>query len=97
MNDTSHNMMMYDAQKKSVGVAFAFWFFLGTLGAHRFYTGRTGTAIVQLLLTLVGIATAWLGIGAFLLIGVGIWVLVDAFMLPGVIRRYNVALASRLG
>ncbi|WP_296658758.1 TM2 domain-containing protein [Paraburkholderia sp.] len=97
MNDTSRNMMMYDAQKKSVGVAFALWFFLGTLGAHRFYTGRTVTAIAQIVLMLMGAATLWLGVGAFILIGVGIWVLVDAFMLPGVIRRYNVALASRFG
>ena len=29
------------------------------------------------------------GIGIFLLIIVGVWVLVDAFMLPGVVRRYK--------
>ncbi|WP_454873583.1 TM2 domain-containing protein [Paraburkholderia xenovorans] len=29
------------------------WFFLGSPGGHRFYVGRKGTAIVQLLLTLV--------------------------------------------
>lgn len=96
MDDTSRNMMLYDAQKKSVGVAFLLWFFLGTLGGHRFYTGRTGTAVVQILLTLIGAVTTAFGIGFFLLLVVGIWVLVDAFMLPGCIRRYNVALASRI-
>ncbi|MEX3686430.1 TM2 domain-containing protein [Paraburkholderia sp. BR14263] len=96
MNDTSRNMMLYDAQKKSVGVAFLFWFFLGYLGAHRFYTGRALTAIAQIALTLVGAATTWAGIGFFLLIVVGIWVLVDAFMLPGIVRRYNVALAGQI-
>ena len=97
MNDTTRGMMMYDAQKKSVGVAYLLWFFLGTVGGHRFYAGRTGTAIAQLAIALVGICTTFLGIGVFLLGCVGLWVLIDAFLLPGIIRSYNVALASRLG
>lgn len=97
MNDATRGMMMYDAQKKSLGVAYLLWFFLGTLGAHRFYVGRTVTAIVQLLTTLVGACTVALGVGFFLLACVGLWVLLDAFLLPGIVRGYNVALANRLG
>ncbi|GAB2873385.1 hypothetical protein GCM10027093_06170 [Paraburkholderia jirisanensis] len=96
MNDTAREMMMYDAQKKSLGVAYLLWFFLGSLGAHRFYAGRIVTAIVQLLLTLVGIGTMLIGVG-YLVVGfVGLWVLVDAFLLPGIIRTHNLALANRL-
>lgn len=40
-------------------------FFLGCLGIHRFYVGKTGTGIIQLLT-----------IG-----GLGIWVLVDFLMI----------------
>ena len=36
-------MMRYDANKKSIGVSYLLWFFLGGLGAHRFYNGRTGS------------------------------------------------------
>lgn len=96
MTEAAREMMLYDAQKKSVGVAYLLWLFLGTLGGHRFYVGRKATAIIQLLLTIVGGCTAFIGIG-FAIIGcVGLWVLIDAFLLPGIVRSFNLALASRL-
>ncbi|WOD18959.1 TM2 domain-containing protein [Paraburkholderia kirstenboschensis] len=91
MSEVSRQMMMYDAQKKSMLVALLLWFFLGSLGAHRFYAGRIGTAIMQVLLTLIGGALTLAGIG-FVVLG-----LVGLFLLPGMIRAHNVALASRLG
>ncbi|WP_201846085.1 TM2 domain-containing protein [Myceligenerans indicum] len=45
--------------------AFVLCFFLGVFGAHRFYVGKVGTAILQILT--VG--------------GLGIWVLVDWIMI----------------
>ncbi|MDR7036587.1 TM2 domain-containing membrane protein YozV [Methylobacterium sp. BE186] len=56
----------------SVGVAYILWFCLGAFSAHRFYLGRTGTAILQILCNLV-------------LIGF-IWVLIDVFLIPGLVR-----------
>ena len=52
-------------------------FFLGEFGAHRFYVGKNGTAIVMLLLGIVGLATMWLFVGYVFLIAVGIWAFVD--------------------
>jgi TM2 domain-containing membrane protein YozV len=52
-------------------------FFLGQFGAHRFYTGKIATAVVMLVLTLVGWATVWLLIGLAFIIPVGIWAFVD--------------------
>lgn len=46
-------------------VAFLLCFFLGFLGIHRFYVGKIGTGIVQLLT---------LG-------GLGIWALIDLIMI----------------
>lgn len=39
----------------------AFWLclLLGSFGAHRFYTGHTGTAIAQLILSFTGISVIW--------------------------------------
>lgn len=96
MNDTARDMMMYDAQKKSVGVAYLLWFFVGYLGGHRFYVGKTGTAIIQLLLSIVGACTAMFGIGLSVIGLVGVWILIDAFLLPGIVRSHNVLLAGRL-
>lgn len=50
---------------KNKWVAFALAWFLGCFGAHRFYVGKTGTAIAQLLT--VG--------------GCGIWALIDLVMI----------------
>ena len=96
MSDVSRQMMMYDAQKKSVGVAFILWFFLGYLGAHRFYAGKTFTAISQFVLTLLGGVLAMVGVGFVFLGIVGIWLIVDIFLLPGIIRSYNVSLVGKL-
>lgn len=96
MSDVSRQMMMYDAQKKSVVIAFLLWFFLGYLGAHRFYAGKPLSAIVQLVLSLIGAALTFAGVGFVLLGVVGIWLFIDIFLLPGLIRNHNVALVSRL-
>jgi TM2 domain-containing membrane protein YozV len=93
---SARQQMLYDANRKSVGVAYLLWLFLGTLGAHRFYLGQTGTAIVQLVLTVIGWITILVGVGVLLLAIVGVWVLVDAFMIPGMARDANIGLANRL-
>ncbi|RWD35588.1 MAG: TM2 domain-containing protein [Mesorhizobium sp.] len=84
-------------EAKSTGVAYLFWFFLGPLGAHRFYLGRTGTGIAQLLLFIFGWMTIVAGVGALLLVGLGIWALVDAFLIPGMIQAHKREVRKQLG
>ncbi|WP_042886322.1 TM2 domain-containing protein [Cupriavidus necator] len=96
MNDSAKEMMLYDAQKKSVGVAYALWFFLGMFGAHRFYAGSNAIGFGQMALSILGFLVPW-GVGLFIFGAVSIWVLIDGVLLPGVIRDYNVRLASSLG
>ncbi|EJM73393.1 TM2 domain-containing protein [Pseudomonas sp. GM55] len=69
--------------QRSTGVAYLLWFFLGGFGAHRFYLGKTGTAAAQLIITIVGLFTL------IPLIVTGIWLLVDLFLIPGIIREHS--------
>jgi TM2 domain-containing membrane protein YozV len=61
------------ARRKNALLAYFLWFFVGLISAHRFYFGRPGTAILQIL-------------SYFIVIGF-IWWVVDAFLIPGMIRR----------
>lgn len=70
----------YDNQKKSAGVAYALWFFLGAVGGHRFYTGDTGIALGML----------------FTLGGLGVWTLVDVFFIGKRVRQYNETVQARI-
>ena len=77
-----------DQGQKSVAVAYLLLLFVGGLGVHRFYLGRTGTGVTMLVLWLLGVATiAAFGFGALLLIAVGIWTLVDLFLVPVMARE----------
>lgn len=63
--------------KPSTGVAYLLWFFLWPFGGHRFYLGRTGTAIAMLILSIT----------FFGLVISGPWALIDLFLIPGIIRE----------
>lgn len=66
----------------SVAVAYVLWFFLWFVSGHRFYLGRPGTAFLQIL-------------SYFVLVGF-VWVLIDAFLIPGMIREKNDAIRHRV-
>ncbi|MBM7569128.1 TM2 domain-containing protein [Paenibacillus sacheonensis] len=74
------------SQGKSMLVAYILWFFLGGFGAHRFYVKRTGTAIVMLILTLTIVGA----------VVTGIWALIDAFLLHGIVKEENDKLEGRI-
>lgn len=77
-------------------IAYLLLIFLGVFGAHRFYLGKTGTAAAMLALTIVGIATAVLVVGLLLLAAVGIWTLVDIFLVPGLVKEDRDRMRQRL-
>jgi len=87
--DNKNKALLHDALKKSVGVAYLLLFFTCAFGGHRFYAGKTGSAVAMLLLTILGAPLCFVGIG-FVMVGiVCIWSLVDLFLIPGMIREYN--------
>ena len=70
-----------EESSKSRTIALLLCFFLGSLGAHRFYLVKNPTAIVMLVLWIIGIATVWILIGIPFLIAVGIWSLIDLILI----------------
>lgn len=89
-------MMQYDANKKTVGIAYLLWFFLGIFGAHRFYLGESGTGAAMLIITLVSFPLMFVVVGLFTIWISGIWAFVDLFLIPGIVRKHNSDLATRL-
>src|SRR6185312_6870023 len=88
----------YDIEKKSLLAAYVLWFFLGYVGAHRFYLGRPVSGFmmlalsgVVLLLTLVSF-----GVLGFLWFVVGLWWLLDALLIPGIAAGRNSRIADRI-
>ncbi len=68
-----------EKRKKNTVVAYLLWFFLGTVGGHRYYFGKTGSAIAMTLITVLT-----LGFGAII---TAIWAIVDVFLINGWLRE----------
>lgn len=63
-----------EKRKKSTVAAYLLWWFTGIIGGHRYYLGKTGSAVAM---TLITVLTFGIGI-----IVTGIWWIVDAFLIP---------------
>jgi TM2 domain-containing membrane protein YozV len=72
--------------QKSLAVAYLLAFFIGGLGIHNFYLGRTGAGVGMLVLWILGVLTAGFLVGFFLLAAVGIWLIVDLCLIPSYVR-----------
>lgn len=95
--DQARRMMLYDVNRKSVGVAFLLWAFFGYVGGHRFYMGRSTSAVLMLVIMVLSalltlILIGWIGIAI-----VAIWLLVDAFRIPGWVRDHNTKVMQSIG
>jgi len=91
-NTMSERQVIIVKEEKSMGLAYVLLIFLGMLGIHRFYLGRIGTGVTQLLLCLVGWTTAWILIGFFPLGILWIWLFIDLFLTAGMVRASNAKL-----
>lgn len=66
----------------SAGVAYLLWLFTWFVSGHRFYLGRPGTALLQIL-------------SYFVLVGF-LWLLIDAFLIPSMIQERRNDIRQRL-
>jgi TM2 domain-containing membrane protein YozV len=75
-------------EAKSAGVAYLLWLFAGGFGMHRLYIGRTLSGLIMLLLMPVGIVMMLNKnhYGAFLVVFFVVWVIVDLFLISGMLK-----------
>ena len=83
-------------ESKSTGAAYLLWLFLGGVGGHRFYLGKIKSGLLMLAIFCLGWLTLFIGVGAFLLAIVGIWALIDAFLIPGMIQQQKESVRASL-
>ncbi len=63
----------FDAVKKDTRIAYGLWCVVGIFGGHRFYLGDTARSIAML----------------FTLGGLGLWTLLDVFLIARRVRAVN--------
>lgn len=94
----SASLMLYDNHKKSAPVAYLLLIFLGGLGAHRLYLRQTA-GTMWLLAWIVSIVAMF---GGAPTLSIVIWalagfvMLIDLFLIPGMVRAYNSTIIERL-
>ncbi|MGQ3075001.1 MAG: TM2 domain-containing protein [Ferrovibrionaceae bacterium] len=88
-DDSTTRLMRFEANKKSILAAYLIWFFLGGFGIHRMYFGRWISGIILLVLTLAGLALSVVFIGYLPLAVAGLWWLLDALLIPGMVTASN--------
>jgi len=77
-----------DRRKKSTAAAYLLCIFLGTLGAHRYYMNKTGSAIAMTLITVLT-----LGLGTII---TAVWAIVDLFLIGGWLKNDQSALENSI-
>jgi TM2 domain-containing membrane protein YozV len=95
-NDRSY--VQYDIEKKSLVVAYLLWFFLGYVGAHRFYLGRPVSGLIMLAFSAIVLILSLISFGilGFLWALVGLWWLIDALLIPGMAASRNRGIADNI-
>lgn len=83
-------------EAKSTGAAYLLWLFFGLIGGHRFYLGHIGSGLLMLFLFVVGWLTIAVAAGALALIPLVIWVLIDAFLIPGMVQKHKSRIRAQL-
>jgi len=81
-------------EMKSAVLAYLFWWFLGILGAHRFYLGKKH-GWTMLIIAILGILGSVVVVGALLFIPLTIWWIIDVFKIGGWIQEYNLEIISK--
>jgi hypothetical protein len=94
--DTARRFFWGRPERRSLWIAYLFWFIAGQAGLHRFYCGQKQTAFMQvalaigsLVVTLIFPPLGFVGLVVWVL-----WIFADLFLIPGMMRRFKAEHAS---
>ena len=92
------NYLMGDPRKRTLLLAYFYWYFCAPIGLHRIYCGQKETAIYQMALFVGGLVllAIWAPLGIASLIAWFVWILADLFLIPGMMRRFKAEHADYL-
>ena len=91
----SKDLMQFEGQKKSAGVAIFLCWLCGAFGGHRFYLGRPH-GVTMLIITLLSIPLCFVLVGFLGLAATWVWMIVDLFHVSMWTRQYNTALLAKI-
>lgn len=80
MDEIQKKELLFERNEKSKAVAYLLWFFFGAFSAHRFYAGKTKSAVVRLIMLFV----PFIGWAILTLL----W-LIDLFLIPDMVNEHN--------
>jgi hypothetical protein len=101
----------YDRNKKSMIVAYMLAVLFGGLGIHRLYLDRTRSGYLMFAICMVSLfMRAWVSSGYqnsdgdivceyiayFMMFALWVWIIIDLFLIPKMLRKYNAGLAAEL-
>jgi TM2 domain-containing membrane protein YozV len=92
---SSKDLMRFESEKKSAGVALFLCWLTGTFGGHRFYLGRPH-AVTMLIITVVSLPLCFVIIGFFGLFAIWVWTIADLFQVSRWVREHNTALLAKI-
>jgi len=87
----------WEAHRKSVAKAYLLWLLLGPFGGHRFYLGYIASAIFMIMLTSLALVVTLVSfVGVILFAPPALWLLVDGFIIPAIVRHQNEELIEQI-
>lgn len=92
---SSKDLMRFENEKKSAGVALFLCWVVGIFGGHRFYLGRPH-AVTMLVITIVSFPLCFVLIGFLGIIATWIWMFADLFQVSRWTREHNTELLARI-
>jgi TM2 domain-containing membrane protein YozV len=92
---SSKDLIRFENEKKSAGIALILCWVLGIFGGHRFYLGRPH-AVTMLVITLVSFPLCIVIIGFVGVLTTWIWMIADLYQVSRWAREYNTALLAKI-